>query len=665
MASVFASISIPSAEPAPTIIADWSAIKQQIASGVDLRAEFAELGVRFTGHTTGDKLECFAVDRDEDVASAVVFGSTGKYYDSGAGGDRAVHLVDLAVRLGRFPKWSLAVKHYAEKAGVPLGPVRESRGRYPDGHFDYHDPSGAVAYRVFRYITATGDKTFSQAPPDGRGGWKYRPDRPGGSIMDGVDPVPYRLGSFPEPGSDYLWIVEGEKACEALAGLGLRATTAHGGSGSARKNWPLVARHFAGQDVVIFPDNDPGGEKYADEACRALDGVAASIRRLRFLELPRKGDAVEWIEANAAFSAESQARCLQELADACPAWDASRLEAAEDPSIDVADELGRRDATAEDLLRVMSEEAWFWKGWIPTCALTLLAAQAGKGKTRFLMDLHRRICTGQPWPDGSVPKNIPENPKVLWVAGDRQYRELRDIPEKFGIPRDQVILNAYAKDPFGGRMLENEEQWTDLEERIERVRPAFVAIDTITKTGHFKSQDPVDAMRQYGPLMDIAVRQQVPIICVTHLSKSGNALGVRAVESVRAVIQLSHPDPDQADRRKLWVEKSFDEIPPPLGITLTGEGNDYDASPPEEPAEAPATGKGPKGPRPPSPKVVEAAEWLGALLGEQTLRVKAIRDAAEARDISAGALYKAKDLLGIVETVNDRDQKLWSKAEAA
>jgi len=65
-----------------------------------------------------------------------------------------------------------------------------------------------------------------------------------------------------------VYVVEGEKCVNALsAGLGLDATTSSGGSNAASKSdWSPLA----GRDVVILPDADETGRKYANEVAEIL-----------------------------------------------------------------------------------------------------------------------------------------------------------------------------------------------------------------------------------------------------------------------------------------------------------------------------------------------------------------------------------------------------------
>lgn len=77
----------------------------------------------------------------------------------------------------------------------------------------------------------------------------------------------YQLSRLSAAASDRVYVVEGEKCVEAAGGLGLLATTSPGGSNAAGKSdWSPLA----GREVVILPDADEAGRKYASEVAAIL-----------------------------------------------------------------------------------------------------------------------------------------------------------------------------------------------------------------------------------------------------------------------------------------------------------------------------------------------------------------------------------------------------------
>lgn len=107
----------------------------------------------------------------------------------------------------------------------------------------------------------------------------------------------YRLTSFQDPGgkSDGLPVIvcEGEKAAEACYNLvwdrGYHVTTSIGGSQAPHKSdWTSLA----GREVLIWPDADEDGDKYAMHVAKLLHGIAERTQILdigMLVENPPKG----------------------------------------------------------------------------------------------------------------------------------------------------------------------------------------------------------------------------------------------------------------------------------------------------------------------------------------------------------------------------------------
>ena len=155
--------------------------------------------------------------------------------------------------------------------------------------YHYRDETGAVRFRVCRWLKPDGTKTFSQERADGKGRWVK-----GKGAMKGAILVPYHLPDLiAAVGRKVILIPEGEKDVDALRRLGFAATCNPGGAGK----WPAgFAKHFRGADVVVLADNDETGRKHAAEVAANLRPVA---RRVRLLDMPKgtpeKGDISWWI----------------------------------------------------------------------------------------------------------------------------------------------------------------------------------------------------------------------------------------------------------------------------------------------------------------------------------------------------------------------------------
>jgi AAA domain len=251
-----------------------------------------------------------------------------------------------------------------------------------------------------------------------------------------------------------------------------------------------------------------------------------------------------------------------------------------------------RPATLADLRRFMSESTWIWNLYIPSARIAGIAAFEGIGKTRFAMDLARRIWLGLEWPDGQLA-TFPEGTTTLWLCADGQQDELAGIAESLGMPDDTLHFNTLPDDPYGGTDLDDPEALERMEHFIQQIRPGLVFVDTLTNATDKDLCRANEVKALMTPIRDIAQRTHTTIILQLHLSKEGHALGRRIKGLTRTILQLDCPDPAQPDRLKLWVPKSFGKKPPALGVTMTDAGNDYDDDPPSEP-EPGSSGRPPK-----------------------------------------------------------------------
>jgi len=214
-----------------------------------------------------------------------------------------------------------AIEWIRRELGVEVDADRRSRGdpRRSNGHaepkesltaakriaatYDYVDERGEVLFQVVRFEP----KEFRQRRPEpGRlGAWTWS--------VKGVRQVPYRLPELEQAlATDRaIFIVEGEKDADNLAGWGVAATCNAQGAGRWHRE---LGAHFRGADVVLVPDNDDAGRAHMEAVGRALARLAARIRLLVLPDLPPKGDVSDFIAAGGT------PEHLYQLAERAPAW---------------------------------------------------------------------------------------------------------------------------------------------------------------------------------------------------------------------------------------------------------------------------------------------------------------------------------------------------------
>ncbi len=146
--------------------------------------------------------------------------------------------------------------------------------------YDYFDLGGKLRHQTVRFSP----KEFAQRQPSDIDPNEYI------WSLKGIEPILYRMIDWID--KPWVCVVAGEKDADNLLGLGIYATTNPMGEGNWRKEYN---EHFAGKKVVVIPDNDETGEKYAAEVRQALFGVASEVRIVRPPNVQEKGDISDWL----------------------------------------------------------------------------------------------------------------------------------------------------------------------------------------------------------------------------------------------------------------------------------------------------------------------------------------------------------------------------------
>jgi hypothetical protein len=272
-------------------------------------------------------------------------------------------------------------------------------------------------------------------------------------------------------------------------------------------------------------------------------------------------------------------------------------------------------ATVADVRRILCQTPWLWDGWFPSNRILGVAGFEGTGKTRFLLDLARRIFLALPWPDGQLP-TLPAGTRSLWICADGHQEELAEMLPAFGLPDEAVVFPAPPDDPTEGTDLDDPtfiDPGGMLETAIQAIRPGLIVIDTLTNATRrdLCAQDQMKGLK--APLVRLVQQYQTNIILSLHLNREGQALGRRIKGITRTLIHLDCPDPEKPERLRLWVEKSYAKKPPALGVTIGQNGNTYDSAPPDRTAPS-------KGGRPPI-KRDKAAQFIRESLSRQNDRI--------------------------------------------
>lgn len=182
---------------------------------------------------------------------------------------------------------------------------------------------------------------------------------------------------------DIFFLVEGEKDVDNLKKADMVAVSLPDGSQS---KWEAVYNEvFRGKQIIILPDNDDPGAKYARMCAENIYAVAVGVKVLDLAkawpEMPPKADVSDMIQH---FGQDEAMNMVIKLANEAASWEPPVAEA--DPFLSLF----------KPLTDFKEEEAtWLIPGWIPEAQITLIAADGGVGKTTLWCNIIAALSSGK------------------------------------------------------------------------------------------------------------------------------------------------------------------------------------------------------------------------------------------------------------------------------
>lgn len=159
------------------------------------------------------------------------------------------------------------------------------------GVYEYDDGAGNIIYRT-RRLEAEGHTKRFVAERLEAGQWVN-------GLAD-LPRLPYRFTELcqaaqkaretnePEP---LIYFTEGERKADQLASMGFLATAIAFGANGWREQY---GEAFAGATVIILPDNDQPGAKFAATVKAGIEDYGGQVYILELPGLPHKGDIIDW-----------------------------------------------------------------------------------------------------------------------------------------------------------------------------------------------------------------------------------------------------------------------------------------------------------------------------------------------------------------------------------
>jgi len=204
-----------------------------------------------------------------------------------------------------------------------------------------------------------------------------------------------------------IYLVEGEKAADALASIGAVATTSHTGAGS----WPTeITQYFTGANVVVIPDNDEPGRSYAKRAIAHLLPVVKSIRYLDLNLMMEGDDAYEWVHDMAGTRKE-----LAELAKKAPVIVDQQVVVTDSEELPEVFNPVAQLLNIEPWDTIKDEPVeWIIQNVLPARAFSILVGPPGSYKSFVALDIAEAIATGRTW----MGNQVSSPGAVLYIAGE-------------------------------------------------------------------------------------------------------------------------------------------------------------------------------------------------------------------------------------------------------
>ena len=490
----------------------------------------------------------------------------------------------------------------------PLANIRPIPRNILEQEWVYTDEDKQPVFVKSRFRLADGGKTYRLHKLDAHG--RKQPTLGDARI------VPYNLPALldAKTAGRNIFLVEGEKAADAIKSIGMIATTAHTGAGS----WPeAITEYFAGAQVIIVPDNDTAGWGYAYKAAEAILPI---VKSLKVVDLGLQGqgdDAYEFIEAGGGraelvalvkaapivtmldqvtmperlnpillSSTQNEETRTHEL-DRVQKMDAIEHEFSAEPP---APPKPPKHIQIEHWDSIQDEPVkWLIDKVIPQGAFTALYGPPGSFKSFIALDIAHAIATGTPW----MGREVSEAGAVLYIAGEgfggigarikalkihhntesgapiyvvRHQLNLRSSIEDFnalvlavevlvqqsGIEFKQIVIDTLAR-AFGGGNENSSEDMGAFITACGRIQEIVQGAGLMIL--HHSGKDATKGLRGHSSLLG-AVDTELELL--------------RFEDSMKGIVTISKQK-DGADNDRIGFEMVTVELPAPQGTLQIGE----------------------------------------------------------------------------------------------
>ena len=482
----------------------------------------------------------------------------------------------------------------------PLANIKPIPRNVLEQEWQYQDEDRTTVFVKQRYKVGETGKTYRLYKVDADG--RRHPSLGDARI------VPYNLPQLldAKTAGRNIFLVEGEKAADAITSIGMIATTAHTGAGS----WPeAITEYFAGAQVIILPDNDTPGWQYAHKAVQAILPIAKSVKVVDLGLQGQGDDAYEFIEAGAG---RDKLVALVKAAQILTSVDQVTMPERLNPIIN---EVQTATPAAEDIAKEFESEPappiptkppkqiniehwdsiqdepvkWMIDKVLPVGSFSALFGPPGSFKSFIALDIAEAIATGRTW----MGNEVTESGAVLYLCGEgfggvgarikaiKQHHGTEDGAPIYVI-RHQLNLRSSVED-FNALMIAVENLVTEL-----GIDFKLIIIDTLARAfgggNENDSSDMGSFISSCGRIQQII--QDCALMILHHSGKDAtkglrghsSLLGavdtelelIRFEDSMKGIIRTAKQK-DGEDGTRIGFEMVKVELAPPAGSLQIGE----------------------------------------------------------------------------------------------
>ena len=483
----------------------------------------------------------------------------------------------------------------------PLANIKPIPRNILEQEWQYQDEDRTTVFVKQRYKVGETGKTYRLYKVDADG-------RRHSSLGD-ARIVPYNLPQLldAKTAGRNIFLVEGEKAADAITSIGMIATTAHTGAGS----WPeAITEYFAGAQVIILPDNDVPGWQYAHKAAQAILPIAKSVKVVDLGLQGQGDDAYEFIEAGAG---RDKLVALVKAAQIITTVDQvtmperlnpiiNEVQTATPPAEDIAKEFESeppapapptkppKQINIEHWDSIQDEPVkWMIDKVLPVGSFSALFGPPGSFKSFIALDIAEAIATGRTW----MGNEVSEPGAVLYLCGEgfggvgarikaiKQHHGTEDGAPIYVI-RHQLNLRSSVED-FNALMIAVENLITEL-----GIDFKLIIIDTLARAfgggNENDSSDMGSFISSCGRIQQIV--QDCALMILHHSGKDAtkglrghsSLLGavdtelelIRFEDSMKGIIRTAKQK-DGEDGTRIGFEMVSVELAPPAGSLQIGD----------------------------------------------------------------------------------------------